>query len=199
MIHYRQLEEDIFSAPLLPGSSSLVQKYFKLSRWLTFPLLIGFLFAVTYFWNALPALWLWVILIALPVNFILLHLVVVKFLVQMDENRYNHKLCVGEETITIHDPEKGTETFFIRELKKISWMYSGFERAFLPQGPYFSGGHNELAFEYNGRKVKLRFRLTSPAHRQKYQKLLTHWYEQKFSFEEYSRTSGVPVLVEPKG
>ncbi|MEO0470797.1 MAG: hypothetical protein AAF206_14315 [Bacteroidota bacterium] len=194
MIRNSHTETPIFGAPLLPGSTSWIQKYYRLSRWLTIPTLLVLAVVLIALSDTISGFWISVIAIAVPINFIVFHALIAKVFAKMDQGEWHkHKLYISRESLTIYSPEKEIETFYLKDLSNIRWIYSGYERAFFPQGKHFSGSSNELHFNYRTRKVSLRFRLVSVDHFQVFRSLIDDWYEWEIPFEEYNQTSGLPV------
>ena len=194
MENQHPVETILFKAPLLPGSSSWIQQYFKLSRWLTIPLMMVVGIMAISFWDEIPGIWLWVILIGTPINFIGFHLLAAKAFANLDaENWHIHKLHIYEDAIMVFYPDKDPEEFLLKDIKAVKLIYSGYERAFLPSGKYFNGANNELHFKYRSRKISLRFRLLSQKDKRDLLSVLDKWHESSLEFEEYSQTSGLPI------
>lgn len=194
MITNNHPEPPLFGAPLLPGSTSWVQQYFRLSRWLTIPVVFALIFALIFLWGKMPTFWLIFLVVLVPVNFVIFHYLIARVFAKMDVDRWHvHKFYIGETTLTIYHPSGKVETFPLEQLENIQIIYSGYERAFFPQSKYFSGSRNELNVKYRDRKVDLRFRLISPGHYQDFLDLLAFLYDAGIDFEEYNRTSGIPV------
>ena len=194
MINNNHPEPPLFGAPLLPGSTSWVQQYFRLSRWLTIPVVFVLIFLIIFLWGKMSTFWFIFLVILVPANFIFFHYLIARVFAKMDVDRWHvHKFYVGESTLTLYHLSGKIETFSLEQLEKVQIIYSGYERAFFPQNKYFSGSRNEFNFRYRDRKVELRFRLISPSHYKDFIDFLAFLYETGTDFEEYNRTSGIPI------
>lgn len=187
-------ERPRFSAPLLPGVKSYIQQYYRLSRWLTIPILMFMMIGLVFLHGVLASIWLFALVVLIPVNFLVIHHLLVKMLVQVDEKRWNqNKIVITPDAIRVYRPKGEVHEFPFHRISDIKLIYSGFERAFIPSAKHFSGGNNELSFKMGGHDYSFRFRLISPQHRQKLLNLLEDWYATERDFEEYNRTSGLPM------
>jgi hypothetical protein len=194
MPKYRPKITDSFVAPLLPGRNSWIQQYFQLSRWLTVPAIVFVGIFMVWLLRDVSAIWLVIVFIGIPVNFIGFHLLAARAFANIDVKKsHDHKMIIDNEAIRVSYPDKDWEVFPIEEVRKIKLIYSGYERAFFPSGRYFNGAQNELIFQYRNRKVTLRFRLISRKHFLSLKKIVAEWYRAELNFEEFSRTSGLPV------
>ncbi|MEZ4849442.1 MAG: hypothetical protein R3B93_12655 [Bacteroidia bacterium] len=186
-----------FTAPLLPGRSSWIQQYFQLSRWLTIPAIVLVGLMMVWLLQDFSKVWLTVILVAIPINFIGFHLLAARVFANMDlEQKHDHRMIIDDESIEIMYPDKDPDHFSLEELKNVKIIYSGYERAFFPSGKYFNGAQNQLLFQCRGRKFSLRFRLISRRHFHELKEMLVDWYEMGLEFEEFNRTSGLPVKTQ---
>ena len=189
-----QEESPLFSAPLVPGPASWVQTYYQLTLWITPFLFLGVLIAFIVGWPYLSVPWLGFWMVVIPICCILFHFGAVRWLARMDLQRRNrHKIQVGKESLTVFHANGEIEQFPIPSLTQLRWMYSGYERAWRKKGTNFSGHENQLTFRFRDRSISLQFRLVSKAHSRNLVELLKIWYEDGHSFEEFNKTSGLPL------
>ncbi|MEM7371652.1 MAG: hypothetical protein AAF587_23760 [Bacteroidota bacterium] len=189
-----QEDQMLFSAPLLPGPSSWIQRYYQLSRWLTPLLLLGCACLMMLSWHHIPPNWLAILFVGIPISSILFHLLLVRWIVYLSvDKRQTHKLSVGQETISIFHASGEIEQFPLLQLTQIRWVYSGYQRAFRREGKYFSGQNNQLSFQFRDRKLSFSFCLLSRHHLRDLQALLSRWYAEEIPFEEFNQTSGLPL------
>lgn len=187
-------QQAIFIAPLMPAPASGLQRYVRLTRWVTLPLLVLLLVPLVWWWEALSSLWLGLLLIGIPANFLLLHLLIVRLLSRMEAaNQIEARLELLPDAITIAPREGEIETFPIHQLTHLRWFYTGYEGVLWPRARSFNGSGNRLAFQFFDRKVEAQFRLVSVRHQREFLHLLTEWYAAGIEFEEYNQTSGLAV------
>lgn len=187
-------ESTIFTAPLLPGNTSWVQQYFRMSRALTFPVLMVILVLMVVFWDKIPGIWAAVLVIGVPANFLLFHYLFARVFAQAEmEKWHTHILAASEDTLSLVIPGVETESFRFQRMEKLRIFFSGYEKAWFPSGKHFSGSRNQLSFKYGEKKVEVTFRLISESHYRELLHFISVLYDQGVHFEEYNSTSGLPI------
>lgn len=187
-------EPTLFSAPLLPGSTSWVQQYFRMSRILTFPVLILVLVLIVVFWESIPGVWAAIVLIGVPANFLLFHYLFARVFAQIEMNKWHtHIMTATDNTLTLLVPGREAESYRFQRMEKLRIFFSGYEKAWFPSGKHFSGSRNKLSFKYGEKKVELTFRLISQSHYSELLHFVSVLYENGIHFEEFNSTSGLPV------
>lgn len=185
--------EPIFRAPLMPGSRSLLQQYHMISRWASLPILLAAIMLIAWLSTQMTlGIWL-IVALAVPLNFILMHSFILGLLRKFDNKLWHKKsISMYEDMLTIQDGDQFLD-FELERMSNIKLIYSGHERAFLPQGRYFNGANNQLSFTYGNQQYEFRFRLVSRGHYHALLELMEYWYNCQQDFEEYNQSTGLAV------
>lgn len=182
-----------FQAPLVTGKVSVLQRYYRLSNTLS-PVLFGtWALSSVAFYEIMPFR-LWLILgIAIPINVLLGHIVLTRFLTTSERNNAETpQMRINNKGISV-DLESGEKAFLYENIQHIRVVYSGYERNLLHFRKTGENTPNEINFKYKGQHIRIPFRLYSQQDMFALQDVLLFWKEKGVLFEEYNATAGIPV------
>lgn len=189
----QQPEPALFEAPLLPGRQSVLQQYYRVTRWATMPMVALLGIAVVALWDTVSFPYLMAGLLGSSAVFAVAHFGFVALLMRTETNRWSHRLSIGRNSISVLQPDGNWQSWHTDDLSHLRVIYTGHEIALGWPKATFNSNLNEVSFKANGKEQRLLFRLISPGHHRDFCEWMQRWRQNAVPFEEFDGTSGVPV------
>lgn len=179
----------------MPGRSSVLQRYYRITRWATLPMLLGVGLLAGSWWDAVATPYLMLLLFGGPATMLVAHYALVAVLMQGESRRWEHRLHIGRSSITVFFPTGEVTTWYTADLRQLRVIYTGHEAALGWHRATFNSNLNEVSFRHGGKEHRLFFRLVSPGHHRDFREWVSRWQQAGIPVDVLDGTSGVPVKV----